>query len=163
MGRVLVENVYLRGHGGGALSLKRGAVGQRGGSGGVSARVPVEDVYVRDATSVVVLMQLRQQRRAPRLQLRVAPRAGPRPAAHPQRVLTQFRTGSDPCRMLILTSPCPFSLSYPSSSFCARGRGRLRGCRARCALSFCSCAASLARRPLCRPPRGSAISKSTRS
>lgn len=64
--------------------------------------------------------------------------------------------------MLILTSPCPFSLSYPFSSSCARARGRLQGCRARCASTFCSCVASSARRPLCRPPRGSAISKATR-
>lgn len=48
-----------------------GAVGRRGARLGVV----VEDVDVRDATSVrLVLVQLRQQRRAPRLQLRVAPR-----------------------------------------------------------------------------------------
>lgn len=153
------------------MSLERGAVGGsrrlhaggRGGRCGSSARVSVEDVHVRDAASVVVLVQLRQQRGAPRLQLCVAPRARPRPAAHPQRVLTQFRTGNDPCGMLILTSPCPFSLFYPSSSSCARVRGRLRGCRARCASTSCSCAAWWVRRPLCRPPRGSATSKSTGS
>lgn len=47
----------------------------RGGARGVA----VEDVHVRDAASVgLVLVQLRQQRRAPRLQLRVAPRRRPR-------------------------------------------------------------------------------------
>lgn len=72
-GWVMVVNAYLRTHGGGVMSLERGAVGGgrrlraggRRGWGASSARVSVEDVHVRDAASVVVLVQLCQERGAP--------------------------------------------------------------------------------------------------
>lgn len=50
-------------------------VGVGWGRGGGAARVVVEYVYVGDAASVLLLVQLREERGAARFQLRVTPRA----------------------------------------------------------------------------------------